>query len=152
MTDVWFYHLETQPLDRVLPTLLQRSLDRGWRASVQATGKERLEALDTALWIFDEASFLPHATTKDGNAANQPILLTDEPSNPNGAAIRFFVDGAEVASALVGESYERAVLLFDGSDEEALRNARSQWVALKALGHPVTYWQQNEDGRWEKRA
>ena len=152
MAEIWFYHLETQPLDRVLPLLLQRSLDRGWRASVQATSSERLDALDTALWVYDDASFLPHAVLGDGSAADQPVLLTSENGNPNGSAIRFFVDGAVVAPALAHSDYERAVLLFDGSDDDAVTDARSQWSALKSLGHAVTYWQQTEDGRWEKRA
>ncbi len=152
MTDVWFHHLETQPRDKGLPTLLQRSLDRGWRAAVQATSIERLEAIDTALWVYDEASFLPHGMARDGSPASQPILLTGDVANPNWAAIRFFVDGAEVAPALAVAGYERAVLLFDGSDDDALADARTQWTALKALGHTVTYWQQTDEGRWEKRA
>ena len=51
-----------------------------------------------------------------------------------------------------GQGYERAVLLFDGADEDAVQDARRQWTSLKAAGHAVTYWQQSEDGRWEKRA
>jgi DNA polymerase III subunit chi len=152
VTEVWFYHLEAQPLDAVLPTLLQRSLERGWRAAVQATSSERLAALDTALWVYDEASFLPHGIKGDGHAAQQPVLLTDDDENPNGAAIRFFVDRAAVAPALRDRGYQRAVLLFDGGDDEALADARTQWAALKAMGYPVTYWQQRDDGRWEKRA
>ena len=35
MTEVLFYHLEQRPLESVLPDLLQRSLERGWRAIVQ---------------------------------------------------------------------------------------------------------------------
>jgi DNA polymerase III subunit chi len=152
VTEVWFYHLETQPLDAVLPTLLQRSLERGWRAAVQATSTERLAALDTVLWTYDEASFLPHGLKSDGSAAQQPVLLTEDDANDNGAAIRFFVDRAAVPPALEGQAYQRAVLLFDGADDEALADARAQWTALKALGYPVTYWQQSEGGRWEKRA
>ena len=152
MTDVWFYHLETQPLDRVLPTLLQRSLDRGWRVCIQATGEDRVKALDTLLWTYDEASFLPHGVATEGHAAKQPVLLTDGKDNPNAARVRFFVDGAEVLPALDGMDYERAVLMFDGADEDAVRDARRQWTVLKTAGHAVTYWQQNEDGRWDKRA
>ena len=37
MTEVLFYHLQRQPLERVLPTLLERSLARGWRVVVQAS-------------------------------------------------------------------------------------------------------------------
>lgn len=152
MTEVWFYHLETQPLDRVLPNLLQRSLDRGWRVCVQATGPDRVRALDTTLWTFDDASFLPHGTAQEGNAALQPVLLVDDARNLNGAAVRFFIDGAEVLPALHKEGYARAVLLFDGADDEAVQVARRQWTELKGAGYPVTYWQQTEDGRWEKRA
>lgn len=152
MTEVWFYHLETQSLDAVLPVLLQRSLDRGWRVAVQATSVERLQALDAVLWTFDEASFLPHAVKGDGNAALQPVLLTDADDNPNGAALRIFVDRAAVAPALEGQAYQRAVLMFDGRDDEAVSDARRQWSTLKAGSHAVTYWQQSDDGRWEKRA
>src|SRR5690349_11599483 len=35
MTDILFYHLERQPLDRVLPQLLERTLERGWRAVIE---------------------------------------------------------------------------------------------------------------------
>ena len=45
MTEVLFYHLQRQPLEAVLPTLLVKSLERGWRAVVQATTDERLAAL-----------------------------------------------------------------------------------------------------------
>jgi hypothetical protein len=44
MTEVLFYHLEHQPLERVLPSLVERTLERGWRAVVQAGSEERVEA------------------------------------------------------------------------------------------------------------
>ena len=152
MSEVWFYHLERQPLDVVLPILLQRTLDRGWRACVEATSPERVKALDELLWTFDEASFLPHGAAGDGSAADQPILLTHETHNLNGATIRFLVDGADPVAALAGGAYERLVLLFDGGDDDAVNEARRRWSVLKAAGHGVTYWQQDPDGRWDKRA
>ena len=152
MTEVWFYHLETRTLDQVLPVLLERALARGWRAVVQAGSPERVEALNGHLWTFDEASFLPHGSAKDGDPEAQPVYLTDGPENPNGAAIRLFTDGVAVAPVLAGgTSYERAVLLFDGRDAEAVAAARGQWTELKRAGHAVSYWQQGEDGRWDKR-
>lgn len=154
MTEVWFYHLERSSLEVALPALLERSLDRGWRAVVQAGSPERVEALDAALWTFDDASFLPHGTKRDGDGPMHPVYLTDADENPNGAAIRFFVDGAEAGPVLAAAEhvYARAVLLFDGRDDGQVDAARRQWAGLKAAGHPVSYWQQNEDGRWEKRA
>ena len=147
--EVLFYHLERQPMETVLPGLLQRTLDRGWRAVVQAGSQERLEALDTSLWTYSEASFLPHGTKKDGHAAEQPIYLTTGDEAPNGAGVKFLVDGAE-AQSFTG--YVRLVYLFDGHDTEATQAARQQWQAAKAAGCAVTYWRQSDAGRWEKKA
>jgi len=146
--EVLFYHLERRPLEAVLPQLLERTLERGWRAVVQSASAERLEALDTHLWIYAEESFLPHGTRKDGFSDQQPIYLTTGDENPNAAGVRFLVDGA-VTGELAG--YQRIVYLFDGRDEEAIAQARAEWKRAKAAGCAVTYWQQGDGGRWEKR-
>lgn len=148
-TEVFFYHLERHPLERVLPGLVERTLERGWRAIVQAGSRERLEALDTHLWTYRDDSFLPHGTEKDGPPALQPVLLTTAEDNPNGAGVRFLVDGAQLARFA---GYQRVVIIFDGADRPALEAARGQWKAARAQGCAVTYWQQTEAGRWEKKA
>lgn len=149
MTEVWFYHLRDQPLEKVLPTLLERSLQRGWTVVVQSGSEERRDALDALLWTYADDSFLPHGTRRDGDPAAQPIYLTAEGDDPNGAAVRFLVDRAEPPD-LAG--YRRAVFVFDGADAEALQDARRRWRDAKAAGHDVTYWQQDERGRWVKKA
>jgi DNA polymerase-3 subunit chi len=148
-SEVLFYHLERLPLERVLPDLLEKTLQRGWRAVVQAGGPERLEALDTALWTYSDDSFLPHGTAKDGHASEQPVFLTTEPVTPNGAGVRFLVDGAEAPDF---ETHARLVYLFDGNDSEATAQARQQWSAAKSAGCKVSYWRQSPEGRWENKA
>lgn len=147
--EVLFYHLERQPMEAVLPSLLERTLERGWRAVVQAGSEERLEALDTSLWTYSEASFLPHGTKKDGHVAEQPIYLTTSDEAPNGAGVKFLVDGAQ-SPTFTG--FDRIVYLFDGHDAEAKQVARQQWQAAKSAGCAVTYWRQTDAGRWEKMA
>jgi DNA polymerase-3 subunit chi len=149
MTEVLFYHLEHQPLERVLPALVERTLARGWRAVVQAGSEERVDALDTLLWTYSEESFLPHGTRKDGNPASQPVYLTADDINPNQAAVRFLVDGADMADLA---AYERIVYLFDGRDPSAVVRAREHWKVVKSAGCAATYWQQSPEGRWEKKA
>ena len=149
MTDIWFFHLERQPLDKVLPSQLQRSLERGWRVVVQAGSDERAEALSSLLWSFDDEAFIPHGTKTDGLAELQPIWLTSRDENPNAANIRFYVDGAAVGAV---EGLTRAVILFDGGDTEALQRARDDWKRFRAEGHEISYWQQDEQGRWQNRA
>ena len=118
MAELLFYHLERQPLESALPGLLQRSLERGWRVVVKVGSEERLEALNAHLWSFDDASFLPHGAAADGHAEAQPIWLTTGDDNPNGATVRFLVDGAEAAD-LAG--YERIVFMFDAADQRGGR-------------------------------
>ena len=149
MSDVLFYHLLSTPLEAVLPDLLEKSLAKGWTAVVQTGSAGRVEALNIALWDYKEESFLPHGSSLDGEGADQPIWLTDGSDNPNGAAIRFLVDGAEIEDA---DSYERVVYLFNGNDQDQLAHARGRWKVEKAAGHAVTYWAQNETGKWEKKA
>lgn len=150
MTEVVFYHLDRQPLDRVLPRLLALSLERGWRVVVQAGSAERVEALDALLWTYEDESFLPHGTAGGGHEAEQPVILTADESNPNAAVVRFLVDRAHPPADAGG--YQRVVLIFDGNDPDALADARSHWKTLKAAGFSVTYWQQNERGGWDKKA
>lgn len=155
MPDIWFYHLQHQPLERALPSLLEKALERGWRVVVQATAEERLDALDDVLWTYSDASFLAHGRARDGDAEMQPIYLTTGSENPNGARLRLFVEGAEVSTQLATEDcagYERMILLFDGADEDQLTGARAQWKLLKGQGHTLTYWQQSARGGWEKKA
>lgn len=149
MTEVLFYHLERRPLERVLPSLLEKTLERGWKAVVRSGNEERLEALDIALWTYRDDSFLPHGMRKDGNAELQPIYLTTGEETPNGAAIVFLVDGAETEAF---SEFSRVVYLFDGRDADAVSLARRQWKAAKAAQCTVTYWQQSAQGRWEKKA
>src|SRR5262245_59440873 len=96
MTEVLFYHLHRQPIEKVLPLMLEKSLERGWRAIVQAASDERIEALDAHLWTYRDDNFLPHGTAKESDASAQPVLLTTGDDNPNGAAIRFLIDGSAV--------------------------------------------------------
>lgn len=150
MTEILFYHLQRQPLEKVLPNLVERSLARGWHAAIQTASAERLQALDDLLWTYTDESFLPHGIDREPDAASQPVVLTLRETNPNTAAIRFLVEGADLPPD--AESYQRLCILFDGTDEGALLRAREQWNQAKAAGHAVAYWQQDDAGRWNKKA
>jgi DNA polymerase III subunit chi len=150
MTEVLFYQLQRQPIDKVLPILLEKSLERGWRVAVQSSSEERIEALDALLWTYRDDSFLPHGTCKENSAVDQPILLTVKGDNPNRAAVRFLIDGSPMPADAAG--YDRIVLLFDGEDPDALEDARRHWRDAKGVGLDVTYWQADERGRWQRKA
>ncbi len=147
MAELWFYHLERSELERALPPLLEKCLQRGWRALVRGGLAERLEALGDTLWTYRDESFLPHART--GDASRQPVWLTTEGGNPNGAQALFLIDGAEPGDI---SAFERACLIFDGRDQAALESARARWKEAKDAGVTASYWRESAAGKWEKQA
>ena len=149
MPEVGFYHLLHMPLERALPKLLEKALERGHRAIVLAGSKERVEDLNVALWTYEERSWLPHGTAKDGNPEDQPIWLSTEPESANKATFLFLTDGA--TSDWV-DSFERCFELFDGRDADAVQAARGRWKSYKDAGHELSYLQQTPQGGWEKKA
>jgi DNA polymerase III subunit chi len=147
MAEIGFYHLLSLPLERALPRLLERALTDGHRILVRAGSAERVGYLDGLLWTYNEASFLPHGSQHDGNAARQPVFLTADNENPNGATMLVLVDGAEAAGI---EGFARCCDMFDGNDPAAVEAARRRWSAAKTAGHSLTYWEQTASG-WQKR-
>lgn len=148
MTEIRFYHLVRKTLEQALPELLEKCLERRWRAVVVAGSEERVEQLVQQLWTYSERSFLPHGSRRDGEAADQPVWLTERDENPNGATVLFLTDAAR--SDRVAD-YDLVCDLFDGNDPDALQAARDRWRVLRDGGHALAYWQQDEAGRWQER-
>jgi len=153
MSEALFYHLERRGLDDVLPGLVEKTRERGWRALIRADSAERASAIDNLLWTYSDGSFLPHALEGEGEAARQPVLITVEENNANNADVLFLVGGAVPSSwddpSLKGLT--RIVLMFDGRDPEMLAAARTAWKDAKGAGHDVTYWKETPAGKWEKQ-
>jgi DNA polymerase III subunit chi len=146
--EVLFYHLQKAGLDQVLPSLLEKTLERGWKAVVRASSNERLKALDDHLWAYRDDAFLPHCIDEfKDEVEHAPIILTLHDTRYNDAEVIFVVDGADMPET---SGWSRAVLMFDGNDQDARNKARAVWKKLKADSLEATYWRQNDEGRWEK--
>jgi DNA polymerase III subunit chi len=148
LADIGFYHLLSTPLDRALPKLLERAWMQGHRILVRAGSPERVEQLDALLWTYEEASFLPHGSVRDGSAGVQPIWLTYDGENPNRASMLVLVDSVEADDLA---SFQRCADLFDGNDADAVAAARNRWRKARQAGHALTYWQQTASG-WERKS
>ena len=148
-TEIWFYHLERSTLGQVLPGLLEKTRERGWKALVRAADPGLLDDMDERLWTYREDSFLAHGRASEPHADRQPVILTEGPENPNAAQALFILDGAELGAT---ESFDRCFIIFDGRDDQALNGARARWKTLKEAGANLAYWKQSPEGRWEKAA
>ena len=82
VTEILFYHMQRQPLEKVLPTLVERSLARDWRAAIQASSPPTpSKAASAARASASVTVFAPHlllaatgknfsdATTRNGKPA-----------------------------------------------------------------------------------
>ena len=147
--EVWFYHLERSEAGEVLPELLDKARARGWRALVVTGAPERTAEISARLWGWREESFLAHGRADEPEARRQPILLSADGENHNGAEAVLLLDGAEPPPL---DGFSRCIDLFDGRDPEAVAAARRRWSAARKAGRPVSYWRQTEAGGWKKQA
>ena len=150
MAEVLFYHLTDDTFDQVLPNLIARSRERGWRVVVRGGSDERIAALDSLLWTYSEESFLAHGLASDPHPETQPVLLTTDDARPNAAEVLFLLDSAPLPEDWSGLT--RVVVMFPENDNEAKQFARGQWKIIRDSEHEGTYWQQDETGRWIKKA
>ena len=148
MSEVFFYHMTRQPLEVTLPMLLGKARGAGWKIAVQGTSKDRLSWLDEKLWQGD--GFVPHGVCGGDFDADQPILLSDTSAFANLPDCVISIDGADLDLAGLAV-VQRAMILFDGNDAEAVVHARGQWKAVTAANLAAKYWSQ-ESGRWEMKA
>ncbi len=150
MTDALFYHLTRSPLEGLLPVLIGKCRDAGWRVVVRGADPGRMDWLDQKLWLGPEEDFLPHGLAGGPHDADQPVLLTTTAAIPNGAQALIALDGAPVApEELAGLA--RALIVFDDGDQPAVQRARDQWRALTAAGVGAQYWGE-DGGRWVRKA
>lgn len=149
MSEVRFYHLTRQPVEAALPRLLEKVVEKGHRVLVHSPSKDKLAALDEALWTYDEASFLPHGLANSPHSDKQLVLLSDGHDNKNAADVLLLLDDAE--SSLEAEM-PLTLIMFSGADEMVLSACRERWNHFKNTGKSLTYWQQSDSGAWVKKA
>ncbi len=151
MSRIDFYHLQKSGIEEVLPKLLEKAYASGKHIVVKIGTEDRVEFINTLLWTYDDASFLPHGSKKDGNAASQPVWLTSGDDNPNQASMLFLIDDAKISTDKLSD-FERVFNIFDGASEESIKQARVFWKEAKSASHECHYWQQTASGSWEEKA
>ncbi len=78
MPEAFFYQLNGDSPESVLPRLLDMATEKGWRIELRGLSRERMERLDLALW-GEGGEFRPHGLAGGPFDADQPILLTVGP-------------------------------------------------------------------------
>ncbi|MFM9889157.1 MAG: DNA polymerase III subunit chi [Rickettsiales bacterium] len=149
MTTIQFYHLLSTTPERAVPKLMEKALAGNHRVVMLLRDAEALKRMSDTLWSADASSFLPHGSSKEGRAADQPIYLTTADENPNHADLLCILNASAPAGLV---EYARVLDMFDGSNESEVALARERWSAHKAAGHTLQYIKQQPGGGWKIEA
>ena len=148
-TEIRFYHLQQQSLDQALPAILQKAYQGNHKIHVRMADDSEVERMNKHLWTFKQNVFLPHGSKKDGYAEKQPIWLTSKSENPNQANVIILTQGMTEENL---EDYDLCCEMLNGHDDNAVKEARERWKKYQDAGLEVTYWHQNDNGGWDKKA
>jgi DNA polymerase-3 subunit chi len=149
MTEILFYHLQRHPLERVLPALIEKSLERGWRVVVQAASESGSRR---STRICGPSATTASCRTEPGarsRPAEQPVLLTVDDTIRTARRCGF--------SSMARRCRRMpAVISASCSSSTATIPTRSprraqRWSEGRAQGFEVTYWQADEHGRWQRK-
>lgn len=146
--EYWFYHLEASTVEGILPGLLEKTRQKGWRALVKLP-ESQLTAMDDYLWSYKDDSFLPHGRDDEPMSEQQPITLSATAASAEGHQAVFLLGGTEIADMT---GVERAMVMINGRSQEDVQRERARWKALKDTEAALSYYQQNDRGGWEKKA
>ncbi len=148
MTDYRFYHLEHTTLDKALPSIALKAWESGKHVMIKAPDKKEASRLNDILWSFHPTTFLPHGVDGDKNPVRHPVWITVKDDNVNMAEILILTHGCTHPQV---ESFSMVCELLDGRVQSQIEDARSRWKSLKDAGHDMTYWQQDDKGKWGKK-
>jgi DNA polymerase III subunit chi len=144
MTEIRFYHLNRKPLLETVAILAERAITGGKKVVIMAETAAVFEKLSDALWVTKPESFLPHTSSHD-ESTTAPIFITDTFENPTNAQTCFILPAAPWGDVGL---FTLVCHIFEGQNESQVIAARAHWKTLKDQGHTLTYWQQDEAGKW----
>lgn len=149
MAEVSFYHVtQTAPL-QALARLMEKVHGQSLRTVIRTGSEDRVREVDSYLWTYNPASFLPHGTPASPHPDIQPVYITAAAENPNDAKVLVLLDNVLPEDM---QGYDRVLYLFDGQDDGQTRTARDHWKVLKQGGHSLAYWEQQDGGGWKRSA
>ncbi|WP_026940809.1 DNA polymerase III subunit chi [Hellea balneolensis] len=146
--EYWFYHLEASTVEGVLPGLLEKTRQKGWKALVKLP-VEQLKEMDDYLWTYKDDSFLPHGRDDEPMSEQQPITLSSSAVTASGRQAVFLLGGTDLDDM---SGVERCIVMINGRSQDDVLQERKRWRALKEAGATLSYYQQNDRGSWEKKA
>ncbi len=126
MTRLEFHPLPGEKRARELAALVERLYREGRRVVIWVADPGRLQILDDYLWTFEKLAFIPHGVPVGGGGVDEPVALTAEPVNPNGADVLVVGDGLPPGE-WIGSFSEVHDLIAAGDADDERRQFWERW-------------------------
>lgn len=147
MVEIFFYHITESTAQDAIAKLLNKAMANQSRVVLRVVDADFMLNLSQELW----GKFILHGIDGEEFAQEQPILLTLDAQNLNGAELCFLVNGADYEDFENFDKFKRVVVLFMANSTQQIAKARTQWQEFKRRDYQLTYFQQRSDGSWFKK-
>lgn len=144
VTEFSFYALKNTTIEKTLPKLLEKIYNSGFKVHILCQDDEQLKTLDSTIWTFSSNAFVPHGSIFDAphTYPDHPIFLSTSETIVNNATIFLSLKPVLV------KDFNKVIYFFDLYKDNASEFEKI-YVSLKS--EKPTYWQQTENGGWEKK-
>ena len=144
---VRFYQLAALSLEKALVGIVSKAWDRGLRLCLLAQNPPHAHWLDGFLWQCSNDLFLPHGLWDHPDPERQPILISLEPDDRNGATVIITTTHRQISDP---EQFDMIIDFIQGQDPDALTASRTRYRHYRSLGCVMEYWTQSPQGGWQK--
>ena len=116
MTQIIFYSSAPLQVENTLFTLIEKSLEKGYKSLLLFLDKEKCLEIDEKLWTYKQNSFLPHLSEDEeiSDEIDIPIYLTTKNENPYEAELLFSIDGYMPDNI---NNFKRLIIIIDTNDK-----------------------------------
>lgn len=148
--EINFYGVRQDDIQKVVAVLLEKSYLLGKKSSLLVSSKEEADFLNSKLWSV--AMWLPHCLEGEQREEDYPIVIhinnEEKVINVKNEASFLFV--FESAKHYDLEKFEKIYVIFDLKNDFSVKNNRARWKELQDSGNSISFYKQNEKGRFEE--
>lgn len=146
-TLVRFYQLASLPFANALTGIVGKAWQTGLKIGILAANPEQAQWVNDLLWRHPRESFLPHGLWNGPEPEHQPVLISIQPEDINGATLLVLASPETVEKP---DRFDMVVDFAPTQDPAALSASRERYRRYRDLGCKLEYWTQDSQGKWEK--
>ena len=138
MDNITFYHIQNEEYVKNTCKLIEAEYLKGDKILVRTKDDASQEELNDVLWLFSKKAFIPHGSKFDDKASMQAVYITTDTEIPNNAQTLILYNIFHLTE-YDKKYFKNLAVIFYGSDDSHLNNARSLYKSLKLEGYNMAY-------------